>query len=83
MKFSQILLGRHHLNDASYQNPDMVIREQGSCRHRLSGASCRNPNMMISERGQDRHHISDVLHRRPDIVSNEQESSHLTRDCVG
>jgi hypothetical protein len=35
--------------------------------------------MVISERGSDYHHLSDALHQRPDVVSNEQESSHLTR----
>jgi hypothetical protein len=35
--------------------------------------------MVTSERGPDCHHLSDALHRRPDVVSNEQESSHLTR----
>jgi hypothetical protein len=83
MKLNQFSLGRHPLSDASYWNPDMVIREQGPSRHRLSGAPYWNPNMMTSERGPDRHHLSDALHRRPDVVSNEQGSSHLTRRVRG
>jgi hypothetical protein len=83
MKPSQFSLGRHHLSDAPYWNPDMVIREQGSGHHRLSGAPYWNPNMVTSERGSDHHHLSDALHRRPDVVSNEQGFSHLTRRVRG
>jgi hypothetical protein len=83
IKLSQISLGRHSLSDASYWNPDMMIREQRSGHHRLSGAPYWNPNMVISEREPDRHHLSDALHRRPDVVSNEQGSSHLTRRVRG
>jgi hypothetical protein len=39
--------------------------------------------MMKSERGPDHHHLSDALYRRSDVVSNEQESSHLTRRVRG
>jgi hypothetical protein len=35
--------------------------------------------MVISQRGPDRHHLSDALHQGLDVISNEQESSHLTR----
>jgi hypothetical protein len=45
-----LFLGRHPLSDASYWNPDMAIREQGSGRHRLSGAPYWNPNMMTIDR---------------------------------
>jgi hypothetical protein len=64
MNLSQISLGHHSLSDASYLNPDMVIREQEPGRHRLSGAPHRNPNVVISEQGPDRHHLSDALYRR-------------------
>jgi hypothetical protein len=75
--------GRHPLSDASYWNPDMVIREQRLGHHHLSGAPYWNPNMVTSEQGPDRHHLSDALHRRLDVVSNEQGSSHLTRRVRG
>jgi hypothetical protein len=61
----------------------MAIREQESGRHRLSDAPYWNLDMVTSERGPDRHHLSDALHRCPDVVSNEQESSHLTRRVRG
>jgi hypothetical protein len=72
IKLSQILLGRHPLNDASYWNSDIVIREQGSGHHRLSGAPYWNPDMVISERELDHHHLNNALYRRPNVVSNEQ-----------
>jgi hypothetical protein len=57
----------------------MVIREKRSGRHHLSGAPYQNPDMVISERVPDRYRLSDALYRRLDVMSNEQGSSHLTR----
>jgi hypothetical protein len=49
MKSNHTLLGRHPLSDASYRNPNMMIREQGSGHHRLGDAPYQNSDMMISE----------------------------------
>jgi hypothetical protein len=65
MKPHEKSLGHNPLNDAPYQNPGMVLNEQGSCRHPLGDAPYLD--------------MDTVLHRRPGVVKNEQGFSYLTR----
>jgi hypothetical protein len=42
-------LGRNPLNDASYQNPGMVLNGQGSGRHPLNDASYLDLDTVLNE----------------------------------
>jgi hypothetical protein len=74
-----ISLGRNPLSDAPYQNPGMVLNEQGPGRHPLSDAPSLDLEPVISEQGSGRRILSGALHRRPGVVENEQGSLHLPR----
>ena len=78
MKTERKPLGRNPLSDAPYQNPGMVLNEQGPGRH-PSDAPCRDLGMVSSDQGSGRCILSGALHRCPGVVKNEQGSSHLSR----
>jgi hypothetical protein len=57
-----ISLGRNPLSDAPYQNPGMVLNEQGPGRHPLSDAPSLDLEPVISEQGSGRRILSGALH---------------------
>jgi hypothetical protein len=79
MKSHKKSLGRNPLSDASYQNPGMVLNEQGSSRHPLGDALYLDLDTVLNEQGSGRRILNDALQRRSGAVKNEQGSSHLTR----
>jgi hypothetical protein len=79
MKPHEKSLGCNPLNDAHYQNPDMVLNGQGPGHHPLGGASYLDLDTVLSEQGSGHRILNNALHRRPSVVKNKQGSSHLTR----
>jgi hypothetical protein len=79
MKPPRKSLGRNPLSDAPYQNPGMVLNEQGPGRHPLSDAPPLDLELVISEQGSGRRILSGALLLRPGVVENEQGSLHLPR----
>jgi hypothetical protein len=79
MKPHKKTLGRNPLSDALYQNPGMVLNEQGSGRYPLSDVPYLDLDTVLNEQGSGCCILSDVLHRRPGVVKNEKGSLHLTR----
>jgi hypothetical protein len=67
----------------AYQNPGMVLNEQGSCRHLHGDALYLDWDTVLNEQGSDRCILSDALHRRLGVVKNKQEFSHLTQKYGG
>jgi hypothetical protein len=73
------LLGHNSLNDASYQNPGMMLNGQGLGRHPLGDVSYLDLDTVLNEQKLCRRILSDALQRRTGVVKNEQEYSHLTQ----
>jgi hypothetical protein len=79
MKSHEKSLGHNLLSDALYQNPGMVLNEQGPGHHSLGGVPYLDLNTVLSEQGLGHRILNDALHRHSGVVKNEQACSHLTR----
>jgi hypothetical protein len=64
-------LGHNPLSDALYQNPGMVLNEQGPGHHSLGGAPYLDLNTVLSEQGLGHRILSDAIHHRSGVVKNE------------
>jgi hypothetical protein len=79
IKSREKLLGCNPLSDTPYQNPDMVLNEQGAGHHPLGDTPYLDLDTVLNKQGSGRRILSDALHRHPGVVKNEQGSSHLTQ----
>jgi hypothetical protein len=61
MKSRKKSLGRNPLNDASYQNLDMVLNGQGPDRHSLGDAPYLDLDIVLSEQGSGCRILSDAV----------------------
>jgi hypothetical protein len=70
MKRHRNSLGRNALSDEPYQNPGMVLNEQGPGRHPLGGTLYLDLDTLLNVQGSGHHILSGTLHRRPGVLKN-------------